>query len=110
MQKFRKAFVLEKKKFAFRLVLLEVAEEIVFLLEGDERGDEISHKLQEGLKSFDNSKDVIIPTGRGFVSLLLGYMLSRTESFNLGIYENRDYKFLRIFSNELERIITDATV
>jgi hypothetical protein len=107
---FRKAFVVEKGKLNDMPALELHTDEVIYLLQGTEKASEISRHLEQKLEDFNIETDVIIPTGRSFVSLLLGYALRDYPTFVVGIYENKAYAFIKVFSRELERMIRDATV
>ena len=98
-KRFRTAFVLEKGKLNDMSALEPHAEEIKFLLSGEERSAEIAHRLHDNFMAFDPNLDVLIPTGRVISSFMFGYLMGFATAFYIGIYRDKNYDFLRIWQN-----------
>lgn len=83
------------------------AENIMYILKGDERDEEIAISISKVMPGFDRSLDVIIPTGRVIASFILGYMLRELSDFYIGVYSDKKYSFLKVYPTELDRVIND---
>jgi hypothetical protein len=93
---FKIAYVVERGKIYNDSAITQYADEVVFLLIGNEQDGEIERKLRKSLLTFDPENDVIITNGRLLSSFILGLILSDLPYFYLGIYRNKDYTFKRI--------------
>ena len=95
-KKFKTAYVVERGKVYNADAIIQYADEVVFLLTGKERGEEIERLLRKNLLTFDPDVDVIITNGRLLASFVLGTIMKELPYYNLGLYQNKDYTFLRI--------------
>lgn len=97
-KQFRTAYVIEKGKIHDVSALNKYADNIVVLLSGKERNEEITKTLREIFVEFSPDRDIVIPTGRVISSFILGYMMGFIPEFTVGIYKNKDYSFIRLWS------------
>jgi hypothetical protein len=81
------------------------ADNVTFILQGDERDEEIAEAIRKIMPTFDRSVDVIIPAGRVIASFILGYMLREFSEFYIGVYSDKQYSFLKIYPTELDRMM-----
>lgn len=99
-KQFRKAYIVEKGRLHIdsEESLQKYAEEIVYILTGTERVEEIASALRSNFFEFNPDRDVIIPTGRVISSFLLGRIMRFMPAFHVGIYNDKDYNFMLIRS------------
>lgn len=96
-KRFRVAYVTEKGKLNDVPALEEHAEKVKYVLKGTEQDAEVIQAIYGTFSfTFDPDYDVIIPTGRTFVSFILGYFMRSVPPFYIGIYRDKQYKFMKV--------------
>lgn len=97
MPKFRTAYVCEPG-FDFS-PLLEVAENIVYITNGFEKGvNQIAHSVHVALVAFDDDKDIFVPVGKVLTVMLATDYLDGANPFNVAVYDQRKYEIIDISS------------
>ncbi|MCK4821414.1 hypothetical protein KA005_36955 [bacterium] len=102
-KRFRIAYVIEKGRLHNESALEPYALEIKYLLTGTEEYEQIGPTLLDNFLGFDQDLDVIIPTGRVISSFVLGYIMGFVSAFSIGIYADKDYKFVKAGNKLLTR-------
>ena len=99
-KRFRKAYVVEKGRLHVdsEESLQRYAEEIVYILTGTEKAEEIAEALRSNFFEFNPDCDVIIPTGRVISSFLLGRIMRWIPTFYVGVYSDKNHNFMKIRS------------